>query len=577
MLKNFSGFSRRTSPENQPPFSMGTTVRRLLSGPVILTHGSQSEVEPMRTLRRSQSEPIIKMLEVECDEIRLELEESIESGVVFSDTRVRRLLSGPVKLTHGSKSEGTIVRRLLSGPVILTHGSQSEVETMRTLRRLQSEPIIKIPPNEVIETENVECDEILLKPKESIESGVIQVTEIEEVTAQEIRHSTQDATTLSPILQVEPTRTLRRSQNEPIILEPTYSPDETTENLEMKKTWWQMEISHQKYLSLFICFLCTLAVSYLNALPAQMMGLDDFLARLSRPLTGGKFHKSVNNYCVFYDITLLVVIATSSLAQPLAVLVTPPLCARVGRKKVLIGSLLWMIAGIVFIFWLPNNNILVLGLTILNFGMGLNARVIPMIQQEISQDKWPYLCDITSSVGGPICIVITYLISTNKWAWRFSFGGLGFFLLFILSLSFQLSESPVYLISSFIRKEKMTETFGKWFIKSEQMRKSSDASLLAPSNRPSLLISIFCKIAGMFSVVEVLQFYGPLLFKSNGKTTEDSYLPPILISIIQILFRLFTLITVKRYGRRRLLMTAMGIKLLSEVYFNCKPDKLKQI
>ncbi|KAK9748792.1 hypothetical protein RND81_02G081400 [Saponaria officinalis] len=586
------------------PASQGTMLRRLSSEPIIVSHGSQSTVDKLPRLRRANSGPsslygaivprVSEIADVESQEIELVPVSQVSEIVAVEDDEII-----PV-----SVPQGTILRRLSSEPIIVSHGSQLTVDELPRLRRAYSGPsslygAIVPRVSEIVDVELQEIDPVQVsqvseivdvEPPEIEPVPVSQVSEIVAVEDDEIipvsvpqdtllrRQSSGPAIfTRGSQSESEPIGILRRSHSGPII-EMMTSSTRSAENPEIKKTWWQMAISYHKILSICICFLSTLAVSYLNALPAQMIGINNVLARLSNQLIRGKYHTNVNNFCAFYDVTVLVVTASCSLAQPIAVLVTPPACARIGRKKVLIGSLLWMIAGIVFILWFPNRTILVFGLTLLHFGIGVNSRVIPMIQQEVSQDKWSYLCDIASVVGGPICIAMTSFISTNKWAWRISFGALGCFLLFILFLSFLMSESPLYLIqkkntkkalqilSSIEGNEKMWGTFGKLLIKNEKMRKSSYSSLLAPSNRPSLLIGLFSKIAALFSIVGVLQFYGPLLFKSAGKTTEASYLPPILISIIQILFRLFPLITVKRYGRRRLVITATGLRLFSEVF-----------
>ncbi|KAK9676228.1 hypothetical protein RND81_11G062900 [Saponaria officinalis] len=289
---------------------------------------------------------------------------------------------------------------------------------------------------------------------------------------------------------------------------------------------------------LILCFLGGLGIGYLNALPVP--------PTLWRRL----IHTNFDNYCDFFDIRLQLVLASQHIVQLVAVMVSPYLISRVGLKLTLLGAVLVMMFGTGLLIWLPSTMVAIFAFVMLNLGIGVASWVFPLLLSRNSLEKFSILYNVGSWVGGSIPVIVVYLTITRQTlAWRVAYGGEGGLLLLIFLLSIFLTETP---------KSKLNK---------EILKAASFSSLLKRPSLPSLIITVVSSTITVFPKVGALQFYGPLLFSSANLSAQALYMPPLLISSIQILFRIISLIIVRFRGRKELLAVAALTKLTSEVNY----------
>ncbi|XP_056692501.1 sugar transport protein 8-like [Spinacia oleracea] len=237
-----------------------------------------------------------------------------------------------------------------------------------------------------------------------------------------------------------------------------------------------------------------------------------------------------------------------------------------------------MFIGIILITWFPATSIACCGFVMQSIGIGLASKVIPTIAEEIT----PYTCPMLFNVAlmfGPLGANVMNLIVSNQasWGWRVSYGIVGGVVMIILLLSLFVTESPAFMLEK--NKIGEAETIlqkvnGKDDIKEslsilkfwvEKAKKSSPKLLIKPLSHPPLIITLFISILPIFGAVDTIQFYGPLLFKSANILQKNLYFAPIGISLIQIFFRLLSLGVVELFGRKKLLLFAISLRMILEV------------
>ncbi|KAK9676532.1 hypothetical protein RND81_11G083300 [Saponaria officinalis] len=194
------------------------------------------------------------------------------------------------------------------------------------------------------------------------------------------------------------------------------------------------------------------------------------------------------------------------------------------------------------------HNVAIFAFVMLNLGIGVASWVFPLLLSRNSLENYSILYNVGSWVGGSMPVIVVYLTITRQTlAWRVAYGGVGGLLLLIFIISIFLIETP---------KSKLNK---------ERLKTASFSPLFKRSSLPSLIITVVSSTITVFSIVGVLQFYGPLLFSSANLSAED-YMPPLLIFSIQILFRTISIIIVRFRGRKELLVVAALIKIMSEAY-----------
>ncbi|XP_074284331.1 sugar transport protein 8-like [Silene latifolia] len=303
--------------------------------------------------------------------------------------------------------------------------------------------------------------------------------------------------------------------------------------------------SYHPCLCLLLCFLGGFSIGYLNALPGQVVGSDGFLIRVARHLWNRRQHADVNNYCDFFDARLQLVLSSQHLTQLAAVLITPFLFSRFRTMLTLHGALMLVMIGIGLLIWLPSTMVAIIAFLILNFGIGLASRVFPLLLSRHSLQKYSILYDLGSWIGGSLPVLVVYLtIDKQTWAWRVAFGSIGVLICVIFVLSLFLPKTP------------------------QSTSKSKPVSLsafLKRSSIPSIIITTFSGMTTVFSVVGVIQFYGPLLFISANLFSSLPYMPTLLISVIQVISRLISLVIVRMFrARKEFIVVAALTKIIAE-------------
>ena len=74
-----------------------------------------------------------------------------------------------------------------------------------------------------------------------------------------------------------------------------------------------------------------------------------------------------------------------------------------------------------------------------------------------------------------------------------------------------------------------------------------------------LFVGIMLSVFQQFIGINAVLYYGPLMFKNAGFTTNVSLLQTIVVGIALVVFTLVALVTVDRWGRKPLLITGAVI------------------
>lgn len=94
-----------------------------------------------------------------------------------------------------------------------------------------------------------------------------------------------------------------------------------------------------------------------------------------------------------------------------------------------------------------------------------------------------------------------------------------------------------------------------------------------------LTVGILLGIFQQFSGINVLMYYGPMIFQQAGfQSIQTALLATFMIGVVNFLFTAFTLLFVDRFGRRFLLLNGTMLASLSlfaiALFFNRMPPSL---
>lgn len=288
----------------------------------------------------------------------------------------------------------------------------------------------------------------------------------------------------------------------------------------------------------------------------------------------------------------------------IGVLLAGQLSDRIGRKPTLwLAALLFMISAIGCMF-APTFNYLVLFRILGGMGIGMASIVSPLYISEISTPERRGSLVSLYQLAITIGIVGSYLANAKILEWskvavfsidwmRYTFQdqpwramlGLSCIpaILFFIILFF-IPESPRWQMAK-NRTEKARKTLSKLFkekaqvdlqIKeiSEVINTESSGNwrlLFKPGYRLALLIGVSLAILGQFMGVNVIFYYGPIIFEEAGMGSQGSLDFQIIVGLVNVVSTILGMLLVDRVGRKKLVyfgVSGMLLMLISiGVYF----------
>lgn len=267
---------------------------------------------------------------------------------------------------------------------------------------------------------------------------------------------------------------------------------------------------------------------------------------------------------------------------------------RFGRKPILMfGALLFFISAL-FSAIPPNFTLLISARLVGGLGVGMVSVLSPMYISEFApariRGQLVALYQLAIVVGillayfsnwlllqyadSPHNIFTTGMLGKvfNYEIWRGMFAaemlpsGLFIFLLFFVP------ESPRWLIDKGFKEkgiallQKINGGSNEVDLKGTLERKGHKvgiSELLKPGLRQALIVGIGLSILGQFTGVNIVIYYGPTILEGAGFALDSAVQFQVLIGFINLIFTVFALLKIDRWGRRPLLIGGMTAVLIS--------------
>jgi SP family xylose:H+ symportor-like MFS transporter len=211
-------------------------------------------------------------------------------------------------------------------------------------------------------------------------------------------------------------------------------------------------------------------------------------------------------------------------------------------------------------------------------GVGLASMLSPMYIAEISpaeiRGRLVSFNQFAIIFGMLVVYFVNYFIAKGQpqewidtvgWRWMFASGTIPAFLFFVML--FFVPETPRYLmyrnneikalevLNKVVGSEKATVVVAE--IKNSLIEKS--APWLSFGGLV-IVIGIFLSVFQQFVGINVVLYYAPEIFRTLGNGTDSALLQTILVGIINLSFTVVAIISVDRFGRRKLqIIGALGM------------------
>jgi len=288
-------------------------------------------------------------------------------------------------------------------------------------------------------------------------------------------------------------------------------------------------------------------------------------------------------------------VSSLTLSATLAMMISGPLSDRFGRKPVLkIAAVLYTLSAIACAF-APSFWVLVLARMIAGFGVGASLIVAPMYIAEISppmvRGRMVSFNQLNIVIGISVAFFSNYLIlqlsnSTSAWAqllkfdaynWRWMLGIEALPAAFYFFSLFGVPESPRWLVMKGKEQaglEIMTKASGEKqalqeieavkisMVKEVNKQKLPIVELFKPAMKFVLTIGIVIAILQQITGINAVFFYAPMIFEQSGIGTDASFSQAILVGLTNLVFTIFAIMFIDRFGRKPLLIFGVaGIAL----------------
>lgn len=251
-----------------------------------------------------------------------------------------------------------------------------------------------------------------------------------------------------------------------------------------------------------------------------------------------------------------------------------------GRKGTLIFNTIPFIIGWIFIIYADSVGLIFAGRIITGFCCGIVSVATPMYLVEISTPEVRGLLGASFQLFVVIGILIVSVLG-SKLTWRYSAVSGAIFSLIAAFVMVLMPESPRWLMTQKRRGEAKNAIL---FLQGRHHDAEADCRQMeaeiqaqpkgninlrefgAPTVYKPFILSILLMLFQQFSGVNAVLFYTVQIFES-AKSSLDSVLATILVSIVQVIATLASSLLMDRAGRKPLLMVSGGCMAVSLFVF----------
>ncbi|XWS39727.1 hypothetical protein CRYUN_Cryun18bG0079300 [Craigia yunnanensis] len=293
-----------------------------------------------------------------------------------------------------------------------------------------------------------------------------------------------------------------------------------------------------------------------------------------------------SQYCLFDSQSLTAFTSSLYIAGLVSSLIAGRVTTTAGRKGSLImGGFIFMIGTALNAFAL-NIWMLIIGRLLLGFGVGFTNQAAPLYLSEMAPPKWRG----TLSTGFQFFLTLGVIVSSfinfavarlGDYGWRIALGAGGIPAFMMTIGAIFIPDTP----SSLIQRGKVKEAYRSLqtvrgidsdteselneLIAHNEAKKAADQDpyklIMQRRYRPHLVLTIAIPSFQQLTGINVIAFYGPVLFRSVGFGSDGALIGGIILGAVNILSTLVSTYAVDRVGRRILFLQAGGQIFLSQI------------
>ncbi|CAK9212262.1 unnamed protein product [Sphagnum troendelagicum] len=331
----------------------------------------------------------------------------------------------------------------------------------------------------------------------------------------------------------------------------------------------------------FICLLiasCGLMFGYDIGINGGVAEMNSFLEKFFPTVVVNKRREAElgegSLYCQYNNQNLQAYNSALYLAAFVSTWFSSYVSRHYGRKGSILVAGISFLMGVILRASAQNLAMLVIGQSLLGWGLGFSNQAAPLYLSEMAPFKWRgslnYLFGLGVTVGAFCANLINYgtaKMGRNGWRVSLGLGAVPAILITIAGIA--LSDTP----NSLIQRGKQEE--GKAVLRRIRGVENVDVEfediLIAGNHEsregiaafkdvfkgkslPPLIVSCLFQIFNQFTGSNDLSFYAPVLFSTLGFKSDGALYSAVILAGTTILATLFGLFLVDRLGRRALLM-----------------------
>ncbi|XP_049388773.1 sugar transport protein 8-like [Solanum stenotomum] len=318
-----------------------------------------------------------------------------------------------------------------------------------------------------------------------------------------------------------------------------------------------------------------LTIGYAMNITGGTTSMEGFLVTLSKAIHRRKVKATTNNFCTYLNIWLALFTSIPQVSFIPSIWVARALIQSWGRKPVLIIGYILLLVGSIFMAWLPNDVVAVVGLFIIGCSMSFLRQVIRVICRELNVGRMQGCISLLFSVmmqyGNTLAKGINLSTSYNfRSGWRWSFGCCGLFAIPLIPLSLFLTETPRFLIEKgrmdearvALRRIRRSAVEAEFQDLAASIEREDKRQWRRLSHSPLLMVNIAAQLIQKFIGLDSILFFGPLVLQSIGYSYQASFIAPFIATVIRAGVTGLTDLTYTYFGRRRtLICTCVGMFL----------------
>jgi SP family arabinose:H+ symporter-like MFS transporter len=284
-------------------------------------------------------------------------------------------------------------------------------------------------------------------------------------------------------------------------------------------------------------------------------------------------------------------VSSLTLTSTLAMMIAGPLSTHFGRRTILKWAALLYAVSAVGSALAPDFTTLVIARMLGGFGVGASLIIAPVYIAEISQPhlrgRMVSFNQLNIVLGISVAFFTNYLIlqwgkSDAAWVQLLGFGAYNWrwmlgletipAVIYFVAL-FAVPRSPRWLfmknkaeearqvlarITADQKLEELIQSIRKSLDANDTSKKVPMTQLFKPALRLVLIIGITVAVLQQITGINSVFFYAPMIFEQSGIGADASFSQAILVGLTNLLFTIFAILFIDRFGRKLLLIVGLS-------------------